>query len=170
MFRTAILVAFASLLSTAQALAQREPSKAAPVTVAIAEFDYTDTSGEAIDQQKEHQARLQAFTGAIRTALEQDGRYRIVTLSCRQPPCSAGNLPPAELLASASAAGAKRLLYGGVHKMSTLIQNAKVQMVDIENDRLTFDRLISFRGDTDESWQRAERFITRDLTADNAAR
>jgi hypothetical protein len=79
-------------------------------------------------------------------------------------------LPPAELLARASAAGAKRLLYGGIHKMSTLVQNAKVQMVDIENDKLTFDRLITFRGDTDESWQRAERFITRDLMADTSAK
>ena len=110
------------------------------IPIAIADFDYTDTSGEPIDQQAEHQARLQAFVGAIRAALEQDGRYRVVTLACRQPPCTAANLPPAELLARASAAGAKRLLYGGIHKMSTLVQNAKVQMVDIENDKLTFDR------------------------------
>jgi Protein of unknown function (DUF2380) len=144
--------------------ARSEEPKGIPI--AIADFDYTDTSGEPIDQQAEHQARLQAFVGAIRAALEQDGRYRVVTLACRQPPCTAANLPPAELLASASAAGAKRLLYGGIHKMSTLVQNAKVQMVDIEDKKLTFDRLITFRGDTDESWQRAARFITRDLTAD----
>lgn len=148
--------------------ARSEEPKGIPI--AIADFDYTDTSGEPIDQQAEHQARLQAFVGAIRAALEQDGRYRVVTLVCRQPPCTAASLPPAELLASASAAGAKRLLYGGIHKVSTLVQNAKVQMVDIEDKKLTFDRLITFRGDTDESWQRAERFITRDLTADTSAR
>ena len=50
--------------------------------------------------------------------------------------------------------------------MSTLVQNAKIQVVDIEEDKLTFDRLITFRGDTDESWQRAERFIIRDLMSD----
>ena len=75
-----------------------------------------------------------------------------------------------EIVASARAAGAKRLLYGGIQKMSALIQNAKVQVVDIEDNKVTFDRLITFRGDTDESWQRAERFIARDLMSDPSAR
>ncbi len=33
-------------------------------------------------------------------------------------------------------------------------------MVDIEDTKLAFGRLITFRGDTDESRQRVERFIT----------
>ena len=50
--------------------------------------------------------------------------------------------------------------------MSTLIQNAKVQVVDIAENKLRFDRLITFRGDTDKSWQRAERFIVNDLISE----
>jgi hypothetical protein len=146
--------------------ARSEEVKAPPIPIAVADFDYFDTSGEPTNQQAEHQARLQAFADAIRADLERDGRYRVVTLSCPQTRCAAAELAPAELLEKARAAGANRLLYGGIQKMSTLIQNAKVQVVDIAENKLRFDRLITFRGDTDESWQRAERFIVRDLISE----
>jgi len=146
--------------------ARGEETKAPPIPIAVADFDYFDTSGEPTNQQAEHQARLQAFADAIRADLERDGRYRVVTLSCPQTRCAAAELAPAELLEKARAAGANRLLYGGIQKMSTLIQNAKVQVVDIAENKLRFDRLITFRGDTDESWQRAERFIVKDLISE----
>jgi hypothetical protein len=146
--------------------ARSEDVKAPPIPIAVADFDYFDTSGEPTNQQAEHQARLQAFTNAIRADLERDGRYRVVALSCPQTRCAAGELAPADLLEKARLAGANRLLYGGIQKMSTLIQNAKVQVVDIAENKLRFDRLITFRGDTDESWQRAERFIVRDLISE----
>ena len=146
--------------------ARSEDVKAPPIPIAVADFDYFDTSGEPTNQQAEHQARLQAFTNAIRADLERDGRYRVVTLSCPQTRCAASELAPAHLLERARVAGANRLLYGGIQKMSTLIQNAKVQVVDIAENKLRFDRLITFRGDTDESWQRAERFIVKDLISE----
>jgi hypothetical protein len=146
--------------------ARSDDVKAPPIPIAVADFDYFDTSGEPTNQQAEHQARLQAFTNAIRADLERDGRYRVVTLSCPQTRCAASELAPADLLEKARLAGANRLLYGGIQKMSTLIQNAKVQVVDIAENKLRFDRLITFRGDTDESWQRAERFIVKDLISE----
>ncbi len=146
--------------------AHGEEVKTPPIPIAVADFDYFDTSGEPTNQQAEHQARLRAFADAIRADLERDGRYRVVTLSCPQTRCAAAELAPADLLERARAAGANRLLYGGIQKMSTLIQNAKVQVVDIPENKLRFDRLITFRGDTDESWQRAERFIVRDLISE----
>ena len=103
----------------------------------------------------------------LRADLGQDGRYRTVNLECQQPPCTAGQSAGATLVESAHAAGARLLLYGGIQKMSTLIQHSKVQVVDLETNKLVFDRLISFRGDTDESWQRAERFLVRELKSAN---
>ncbi|MFZ2156091.1 MAG: DUF2380 domain-containing protein [Bradyrhizobium sp.] len=146
--------------------ARSEELRARPIPIAVADFDYIDTSGEPTDQRAKHLARLQAFVSAVRADLEHDGRYQVVTLVCPQSRCAAGEMPPSDLLESARAAGARRLLYGGIQKMSTLVQNAKIQVVDIEENKLTFDRLITFRGDTDESWQRAERFIIRDLMSD----
>ncbi len=57
------------------------------------------------------------------------------------------------------------LVYGGIHKVSTLIQEAVVQMVDVEQDRLVVDRRISFRGDTDDAWRRAAAFAATSLRA-----
>jgi hypothetical protein len=47
--------------------------------------------------------------------------------------------------------------------MSTLIQWAKIQIVDEEQGQIVLDRLITFRGDTEEAWQKAESFIARDV-------
>ena len=70
---------------------------------------------------------------------------------------------PAELQKAARAAGARFVLLGGVHKMSTLVQWAKIQIADEERGRIVFDRLLTFRGDTDEAWQKAESFVARDV-------
>jgi hypothetical protein len=47
--------------------------------------------------------------------------------------------------------------------MSTLVQWAKIQIADEEQGQVVFDRLLTFRGDTDEAWQKAESFIVRDV-------
>lgn len=153
-------------IAVAAALVAPAPlfGEAAPVPIAVADFDYADTSGEVRDQRAEHAERLQAFGRSIRVDLARSGKYRVVELKCQPGPCSAGQMPPEELVQQARQAGARLLLYGGVHKMSTLIQFAKVQMVDVEADKLIFDRLVTFRGDTDDAWARAEQFLARELS------
>jgi len=158
-----------ALLIAGALLALATPARAGdpPIAIAVAEFDYFDSSGEATNQEAQHQARLKAFARDIRADLAQSGRYRIVNLACTQNPCSAGESDPKELLESARRAGAELLLYGGIHKMSTLIQFARAQVVDLKADRLVFDRQLSFRGDSDESWRRAEQFLAQDLNSHN---
>jgi hypothetical protein len=134
-----------------------------PAPVAIADFNYVDTSGEPRDQTAEHQTRLQAFMLALRRDLERGGRYRPVPVLCAGDPCSIARAEPAELLDASRHAGARLLLLGGIHKMSTLVQSAKVVMIDLQSDRPVLDRWLSFRGDTDESWQRAEQFLVEVL-------
>src|SRR6266851_4806086 len=84
--------------------------------------------------------------------------------------CGAGDLPVAGstvrgLMAAAREAGADILLIGGVHKMSTLVQWAKIEAIDPKTERVLFDRLFTFRGDTDDAWRRAEVFIVGEITA-----
>jgi uncharacterized protein DUF2380 len=152
---------------TAVAPAYGQELVAERIPIAVADLDYADTSGEVRNQQAEHEARLRAFVDMLRADLGQDGRYRTVNLECQQSPCTAGQSAGATLVESARAAGARFLLYGGIQKMSTLIQHSKVQVVDLQTNKLVFDRLISFRGDTDESWQHAERFLVRELRSVN---
>lgn len=138
-----------------------------PVPVAVADFDYVDTSGEVLDQEREHAERLRALAQQVRDGLGHSGRYRVVSLGCIPNPCSAGRTDPAELIAKAQAAGARLLVYGGIQKMSTLIQYGNAQVVDLAADRLVFNRNISFRGDNDEAWRRAAQFLVADLVNGN---
>jgi hypothetical protein len=136
-----------------------------PVALAIADFDYADTSGEVQDQSAEHATRLQDFTRLIGDELSASGKYQVVALACPKPRCSAATLDANSLTEAARQSGARLLLYGGIHKMSTLIQFGKAQVVDLQNDKLVFDRMISFRGDNEAAWQHAGEFLARDLLA-----
>ena len=140
---------------------------AEPVTVAVADFDYIDTSGEVMDQERVHAERLRALAQNVREGLSHSGRYRVVRLACDPIPCSAGKTDPAELLAKARAAGARLLVYGGIQKMRTLIQYGNAHAIDLAADRLVFNRNISFRGDTGEAWRHAARFLVADLVNEN---
>jgi hypothetical protein len=67
------------------------------------------------------------------------------------------------LLGKAQAAGARYLLISSFHKMSTLVQWAKFDMVDLKGRNVVFSRLVSFRGDNDEAWRRAKSFVVRQI-------
>ncbi|MEZ5833435.1 MAG: DUF2380 domain-containing protein [Dongiaceae bacterium] len=138
---------------------------AEPIPLAIADFDYTDTSGEAADQTEAHATRLEGFVSLIRDELSASGKYAVVRLTCPKPRCSAGALDAQSLTDAARQSGARLLLYGGIHKMSTLIQFGKAQILDLETDQLVYDRTITFRGDNDEAWKRAAEFVADELAS-----
>ena len=152
-------------LAGACAVASSAPRAFDPVTVAVADFDYIDTSGEVLDQERVHAERLRALAENVRAGLDHSGRFRVVALVCDPEPCSAGRTDPIVLLAKAHKAGARLLIYGGIQKMSTLIQYGNAQVLDLEADRLVFNRNISFRGDNDEAWRRAAQFLVSDLVS-----
>ena len=86
-------------------------------------------------------------------------------MTCEPDPCSITQTDPSQLLEAARRAGAKLLLFGGIHKMSTLVQWAKAQVVEVETDKLVFDRLLTFRGDDADAWRHAEGFLVKELTS-----
>ncbi len=135
------------------------------VAIAVIDFEYVDTSGEVRDQRKEHEARLSAFMRNLNGDLGRAAKFRLVTPTCRPDPCSLAASTVSDLLAAARQAGADILLVGGVHKMSTLVQWAKVKVIDVRTGRIVLDKLFTFRGDTDEAWRQAEAFIFSEITA-----
>jgi hypothetical protein len=150
------------LVSSGQAA---EPSK-----LAIADVDYKDTSGETQDQVAAHAERLKNFTQLIDHELSASGKYQVVALTCPKQPCSAGAMDAQSLTDAARQSGARLLLYGGIHKMSTLVQFGKAQIADLESDQVIYDRTISFRGDDDNAWKRASEFLAEDLVSKDLAR
>jgi hypothetical protein len=117
---------------------------AAETTIALDDFSYTDTSAEPVDQSAAHERRLQAFMVALRRDIAADPRYRLT--------------PSVE-------EGAAFEVIGGIQKTSTLVQWAKVAVIDIGARKVVMDKLYTFRGDNDESWERAETFVSREVMA-----
>jgi len=133
-------------------------------SVAIAAFSYKDTSGEVRDQTQEHRARLDMLNLLLREKLASGGKFTIVHMACESAECAVEDgIAPAALAQSAADAGARYILVGGVQKMSTLVQWARVNVLDLKERKTVFDRLYSFRGDNDEAWRQAALFAARDV-------
>ena len=125
------------------------------------DFNYVDTSGEVRDQLAEHELRLSVFMNTLKDDLAVSGKFRVIVPACRPDPCSRSG--GSELLKAARAAGADFLLVGGIYKMSTLVQWASAEVIDLRSGQIVLDRLFTFRGDTDQAWRRAEEFISNEL-------
>lgn len=145
------------ILSPGPARADSDASAGRGIGLAIVDFVYVDTSGEPTDQVAAHQKRLQAFMTALRQDFGANGQFHLVPLP--------SGLAPPDLLRAASDIGAKILVIGGIHKQSTLIEWAQVQVIDIDANHVILDRLFTFRGDSDEAWDRAEGFVSREIRA-----
>jgi hypothetical protein len=131
--------------------------------LAVSEIQYIDTSGEVIDQSADHFRRVREFEASLRTDLAASGKVRNVTLDCPPNACSVGEIDIAQLVDKAHAAGAAYLLVSSFHKVSTLVQWAKVDIVDVKTRNVVFNRLVTFRGDNDTAWRHAESFIVREI-------
>ena len=94
--------------------------------------------------------------GLLRSGLEASGRFTLVEAQCPGVDCAVvDGVAPAQLAAAAKQAGARYLVYGGIHKMSTLVQWARLDVLDLANDKLVLDRLLTFRGDNEDAWRHA---------------
>src|SRR5262249_22135372 len=135
-----------------------------PPVLEIDDFNYVDGSGEPTNSGTAHQMKLQSFMSALRRDFKADDRYRLALSSCI-PPCSADGSTLPDWLTAASQAGTNVLIVGAIQKMSTLVQWARVSVVDVAAGRLLFERLYTFRGDNDEAWRRAETFVSQEIRA-----
>ncbi|MDE2376887.1 MAG: DUF2380 domain-containing protein [Bradyrhizobium sp.] len=115
---------------------------AQPVSVAVEDFGYLDTSGEPVDQTAAHERRLRAFMAALRQDVGAERRYQLI--------------PSAQ-------SDAKFRIAGGVQKTSTLVQWARAAVIDVAANKIVMEKLYTFRGDNDEAWQRAESFVSREI-------
>ena len=101
---------------------------------------------------------MAAFADLLRADLAQRN-FAVTRPACAAPPCTARTMNPDELIAAARQSGARYLLYGGIRKMSTLVQWGELQIVDLDNEQLLFRRTVTFRGDTDQAFARAAAFV-----------
>ncbi len=140
-------------------------ARAAPL-VAVADFDFVDSSGEPRDQAAQHDGRMRALSKDIIDRIGKSARFVAGPLHCAQPHCSADSLDQDSIAAAARAQKAKYVVFGGVHKVSTLIQFGQIEVMDVASGRSVLSRAITFRGDDEAAWQHASDFIGRMLIED----
>jgi hypothetical protein len=129
-------------------------------TLAIVTFAYGDTSYEPRDQATIHADLVHAFMQAL--AQDLSTKVGSVTMIACATPCTTLPSVP-DALVDAVKARADWLLIGGFHKESTLLQWAKVILVDVRTQSAMLDKLYTFRGDNDQAWRHAEAFIAGDI-------
>ena len=64
-----------------------------------------------------------------------------------------------EFVAAARRSGARFVVYGGIHKVSTLVLGGLVEVLDLQSEKLLLKRTVSFRGDNEEGYRRAAAFV-----------
>ncbi len=128
------------------------------VVVAVANFDFLDTSGELKDQKDAHDTRLTALSDFLRQQLSGSDKLEIVKLPCQSSQCTATDPGFEKLSEDAKQAGARFLIIGIVKKTSTLIGWIEYSVLAVNDQRAVCGELVSYRDDTDESWRRAARF------------
>jgi Protein of unknown function (DUF2380) len=151
--------ALAFLFAAALSLQPSRGTLAAPLTITVADFDYKDTSGEVRDQSAEHKAHVAHFAELVRENLSAKGDYRVLPFDCPQHPSTPIRMGSDDFIAAARRTGARFVVYGGILKVSTLVQNGLVEVVDLQNEKLILKRTVSFRGDNDEAYRRAAAFV-----------
>jgi Protein of unknown function (DUF2380) len=132
---------------------------ATPLTIAVADFDYKDNSGEVRDQSAEHKARVAHFAELVRENLSAQGDTSVLPFDCPQHPCTPIKMGSDDFIAAARRTGARFIVYGGILKVSTLVQNGLVEVLDLQNEKPILMRAVSFRGDNDEAFSRAAAFV-----------
>jgi hypothetical protein len=132
------------------------------LAVSVDDFKYIDSSNEPTDQTAAHERRLKAFMAALRDDVTADRRFELVRCSCTTN-CPIMGPALGDRLRTASEAGAQVLIIGIVHKRSTLVQVVWAVAVDTTSQHVVFRKFFTFRGDNDEAWRRAERFVWEEV-------
>lgn len=152
-----------ALASAALAASPARADDLRPPSLAVLPIKLLDTSGEPTDQAAQHAQRLARLGEHLAADLTRLGLARATPLPIDGPlrACPSGDA--ACLLRVARDEGAEWVFVGVVHKSSTLILQLWARLVEVRTGRDILSRDLNFRGDTDEAWQRAERFLAEQI-------
>jgi hypothetical protein len=162
-----VLLAFTLLLLAGWLLTGSAPAHAAdPPRLAVFDFEMIDSSleGEMRGKRKDEQARLMGVGDQLRKELGGSGKFQIVDIAPVNAAAHQSNLQAcggcdAKL---ARELGAELYITGVVQKVSNLILNITVYLHDAPTGRLVTAVSADMRGNTDESWSRATRYLIRE--------
>lgn len=175
MERRFLCLAGAAVLLSAAAPRLRAQSAAGPLrSLAVLDFELVDDHNNPATKAAQER-RLAAATRQLQDELAQRGLYRIVDLAPAQElltklrnqqeymyRCDDCAVQVGQLL------GVDLVMGTWVQKVSELILNLNVQIVDVRKGEPTFAKSVDLRGNDDVSWTRAVRFLVRDMAEKRA--
>jgi Protein of unknown function (DUF2380) len=162
-------VFMAAGLSAAAHAGTAEPAAAPLRSLAVLDFDLVDEQNNP-HTKADQERRLAEASKQLPVELAQRGLYRVIdaapsaalqrTLRSQQEylyRCDDCAVQVGRLL------GAELVMGSWVQKVSELILNLNVQIVDVKTQRVVFSKSVDLRGNDDESWRRALRYLVRDM-------
>ncbi len=137
-----------------------------PTRVAVFDFELIDTSleGEMFGTQEAETERLGAISDQLRRQLAESGRFEVVDIAPRRDAvAAAGHLHGCNGCAAgiAKSLGAEFALTGTVQKVSNLILNINIFLIDAVKPQDIRAASVDIRGNTDESWSRGVSYLVR---------
>jgi Protein of unknown function (DUF2380) len=134
--------------------------------LAIFDFEMIDTSlqGEVYGPRNDEQDRLKRVGDQLRKQLGESGKFQILDIAPINAAAHQNNLQACGGcdVKLAQQLGADLEITGVVQKVSNLILNINVYLRDVPTGRLVAVASVDMRGNTDESWSRAMRYVVRE--------
>lgn len=132
-------------------------------------FDAVFVNASPQPTSPEETARIQHLTEALKTALEKSGRYRIVDIAPLKSQIDSVkdihdcNGCEIEL---AQKAGAQVAIVAWAQKISNLILNLNIRIVDVATGKTLKGGSVDIRGNTDQSWDRGLKYLLEERVLD----
>ena len=134
--------------------------------LAVFDFEMLDTSlqGQVYGARADERDRLLEVANQLRNELGESGKFQIVDVSSVNAAAHQSNLQACGGcdLKLARELNADLEITGVVQKVSNLILNINVYLRDVHSGRLVAAGSADMRGNTDESWTRAMRYLIRE--------
>ena len=134
--------------------------------LAVFDFEMLDTSlqGQVYGVRADERDRLLGVANQLRNELGESGKFQIVDVSSVNAAAHQSNLQACGGcdLKLARELNADLEITGVVQKVSNLILNINVYLRDVHSGRLVAAGSADMRGNTDESWTRAMRYLIRE--------
>jgi uncharacterized protein DUF2380 len=139
---------------------------AEPPRLAVFDFEMIDTSlqGEVYGPRADERDRLLRTADQVRKELGETGKFQILDIA---PVSAAAHQSNLQACGGCDVKLAQQLnadleITGVVQKVSNLILNINVYLRDVHTGRLVTVASVDMRGNTDESWSRATRYLIRE--------
>jgi hypothetical protein len=126
----------------------------------VFDFEIVNTSLQPTTQEEED--RLRRLGEQLRAALQQSGKYQVVDIApVRAAVADAGGILKCNGCEQdlAKKLGAAEVAVGWVQKVSNLILNINLSVVQASDGKQVKGGSVDIRGDTDETWSRGLKFL-----------